>query len=85
MLTRSVICHPLMGLQRYAQVMLAAALCALWCLSSPHLRWRSPLLRGAVLCLALGNGLVGLLLHCANTLGPDKLPFAANLQRIVGI
>ena len=65
--------------------MLAVALCALWCLSSSRLGCRNPLFRGAVLCLALGNGLIGLLLHCANTLGPDKVPFAANLQRFVGI
>lgn len=66
--------------------MVVAALCAMMFLSFPCLGGRrSPLFRGAVLCLALGNGVGGLLLHWANALGPDKLPLATHLQRFVGM
>lgn len=66
--------------------MVFAAVCTTMLLSLPcRLGSQSPLFRGAVLCLALGNGVLGLLLHWTNALGPDKLPLATHLQRFVGM
>ena len=68
-----------------AQVMVVVAVFATLLVSFTCLGSRTPLFRGAVLCLALGNGVVGLLLHWANGQGPDKLPLATHLQRLVGM
>ena len=65
------------------QVMVIVMLCAILALSLPQLAAQSAWLRSVILLLAVANGFFGILLHCANSLQPEKSMFT-HMHRLLG-
>ena len=65
------------------QVMVIVMLCAIFALSLPQLASQSARLKSVILLLAVANGFLGILLHFANSLQPEKSMFT-HVHRLLG-